>query len=439
MTLRFGLCDQQRTGLSVYLAPDNLYAAVTDNLGRVMLIDCFRGITVRVWKGYREAQCSFVKVTEKATKNIATNRPDRRHALFLVIFAPRRSCIEIWGLQRGQKVAAFTVSKFGQLIYNPHTFMGVGGGSKVKYTTNVCVFLDPTDMSLKEIVIPFHCALTDSNSKTAKDLHLLRRIKLCLRSGDGTEDQQLEEVRNSCRSLQTDEIRLQCIEMLVKNNKIKPLTLKEALDVFAESFLTEEEAKPECSDDAISPEPGIDHDTTAQLHRAQLQTICMNYSRLVTFYLYASSSSKNVEQLLPHMEDEFKSSTEPVKLNITEIELENLQKYIDLTVLERSNASRATRVTFNERTKSNEFVEYLSAFDCYSEDENECNDWIRLRPEKINILGGVGYEIFGQFMEKGKHLDDFVSNALRSRICGEDLMRLFVFYWLNKPFTYTRR
>lgn len=35
MTLRFGLCDQQRTGLTVSLSPDNLYAAVTDNLGRV--------------------------------------------------------------------------------------------------------------------------------------------------------------------------------------------------------------------------------------------------------------------------------------------------------------------------------------------------------------------------------------------------------------------
>lgn len=436
MTLRFGLCDQQRTGVSVSLAPDNLYAAVTDNLGRVMLIDCFRGITVRVWKGYREAHCSFVKVTEKAGKN-APDRPDRRHALFLVIFAPRRSCIEIWGLQRGQKVAAFTVSKYGQLIYNPHTFMGVGGGSKVKYTSNVCVFLDPTDMSLKEIVIPFHCALTDSNSKTAKDLHLLRRIKLCLRSGDGTEAQQLEEVRNSCCSLQTDEIRLQCIEMLVKNNKIKPLTLKAALDVFTESFLCEDETKPEPSDDGIGQEePGLDHDTTAQLHRAQLQTLCTNYSRLVAFYLYASS---NLQESEPNVDDEIKTSEEPVKLNISEIELENLQKYIDLTVLERSNASRSTRVTFNERTKSNEFVDYLSAFDCCFEDENESNDWIRLRPEKINLLPCVGNEIYSQFLENGKNLDNFVSNAVGSRICGEELMRLFLFYWLKKPFSYTRR
>lgn len=401
-----------------------------------MLIDCFRGITVRIWKGYREAQCSFVKVTEKATKN-ATDRPDRRHALFLVIFAPRRSCIEIWGLQRGQKVAAFTVSKFGQLIYNPHTFMGVGGASKVKYTSNVCVFLDPTDMSLKEIVIPFHCALTDSNSKTAKDLHLLRRIKLCLRSGDGTEEQQLEEVRNSCYSFQTDEIRLQCIEMLVKNNKIKPLTLKAALDVFNESFFNEGATKLEISDDEISQEPGLDLDTNVLLHRAQLQASCSNYSRLVAFYLYAKSPT-NVQQSLPNTEEELKSPEESVKLNISEIELENLQKYIDLTVLERNTASRS-RVTFNERTKSNEFVDYLSAFDCCFENENESNDWIRLRSEKINLWPSVGYEIYGQFMETGKNLDNFVSNAVRSRICGEELMKLFLFYWLKKTFSYTRR
>lgn len=407
-----------------------------------MLIDCFRGIAVRVWKGYRDAHCSFVKVTEKPTKN-AIDRPDRRHALFLVIFAPRRSCIEIWGLQRGQKVAAFTVSKYGQLIYNPHTLMGVGGGgggSKIKYTSNSCVFLDPTDMSLKEIVIPFHCALSDSNSKTAKDLHLLRRIKLCLRSGDGTADQQLEEVRNSCCNLQTDEIRLQCIEMLVRNNKIKATTLKAALDVFGETFVANEGGEP-TPDRSADDAGGIDHDATALLQRTQLQTISMNYSRLVAFYLYASSSSANVHAVSRNEEDDeaAASSMEPVTLNISEIELENLQKFIDLSILERS-ASRSSRVTFNERTKSNEFVDYLSAFDCCFEDETECNDWwIRLRPEKKNLWPSVGHVIYGQFLEKSKNLDDFVYNAVNSRLCGEELMRLLLFYWLNKPFSYTRR
>lgn len=47
MSLRFGVCDYQRTGISVWLAPNNQLAAVTDNLGRIILVDCFKGIALR--------------------------------------------------------------------------------------------------------------------------------------------------------------------------------------------------------------------------------------------------------------------------------------------------------------------------------------------------------------------------------------------------------
>lgn len=69
MVCRFGLCDLTRQGLNIWLAPKGQLAAVTDNLGRVILIDCNRAIAIRVWKGYREAQCCFVEVVEKLQKN----------------------------------------------------------------------------------------------------------------------------------------------------------------------------------------------------------------------------------------------------------------------------------------------------------------------------------------------------------------------------------
>lgn len=433
MSLRFGLCDIQRTGLSVWLAPDNKHAAVTDNLGRVMLIDCFKGIAIRVWKGYREAQCSFVRVTEKLQKSTVADRPDRRHALFLVIFAPRRSCLEIWSLQRGPKVAAFNASKFGQLIYNSHSLMGTSVSSKLKSPSNTCIFLDPSDQTLKEIVIPFHCALSDSNSKTAKDLHLLRRIKSCLRSGDGTDDEILEEITVSCSSLQTDEIRLQCIEMLIKNSKIKPNILAAALNEFTKTFDDEQiivdnvsqSCDMEIEDEVV---PGIDEFTTAQVQYAQLKAMSINYKRLVEFYMYATS--------LP---DRDKSNTEldDVKLNISVSELENLQKFIDLTVLERASHKTQSRVTFNKKVKSNAFIDYLSAFNCCNEDENE--GVIRLKEDKQKLYSVVGFDIFQQFLEKGKSTNEFCSAASAGGICADDLMRLFLYYWLDKPFAYTKR
>ncbi len=440
MSLRFGVCDYQRTGISVWLAPNNQLAAVTDNLGRIILVDCFKGIALRVWKGYREAQCSFVKVNEKSSKNANAN--DRRHAMFLVIFAPRRSCLEIWSLQRGQKIAAFNVSKYGQLVYNSHHLMGATGSSKVKYSSNSCVFFDPTDQSLKEVVIPFHCAITDSNSKTAKDLHLLRRIKMCLRSGDGTEVQVTDEISFSCRSLQTDEIRLQCIEMLVRNNKVTPTIMSVVLKEFLAQI-------PDSDDDDDNDDALIDHDvSTEDLQKIQIKNVATNYSRLVDFYLYATSESsdtsilissstddtKNVQVNDDDVDDDDNNMSKPTvsHLQMNMSELENLQKFVDLAAMERAATGRNGRVTFHDKVKSNAFVDFLSIFDCQEEN-------ITLLERKRKMFSNVGGELFKNFMEKGKSLARFYDNASGSCISADDLMTLFLSYWLDRQFCYTKR
>lgn len=429
MSLRFGVCDYQRTGISVWLAPNNQLAAVTDNLGRIILVDCFKGIALRVWKGYREAQCGFVKVNEKSSK--APNSNDRRHAMFLVIFAPRRSCLEIWSLQRGQKIAAFNVSKYGQLIYNSHHLMGATGSSKVKYTTNSCIFFDPTDQSLKEIAIPFHCAITDSNSKTAKDLHLLRRIKMCLRSGDGTEDQMTDEISFSCRSMQTDEIRLQCIEMLVRNNKVTPRIMSVVLREFLAQIPDDDDCLMESSSADVSNE---------DLQKYQIKNVATNYSRLVDFFQYATSESSDTGVTIGNDtnnvdEDDDDRMARPTMSNLqmNMSELENLQKFVDLAALERiATAERNGRVTFHEKVKSNAFVDFLSIFDCQETD-------IALLERKRKNFSNVGSDIFKNFLEKGKSLARFYEHASNSCINANDLMALFLSYWLDRQFSYTKR
>lgn len=462
MTLRFGLCDQQRTGLTVSLAPDNLHAVVTDNLGRVMLIDCFRGIAVRVWKGYRDAQCSFVKVIEKPQqKSSSASDQHRRQALFLVIFAPRRSCLEIWGLQRGgQKVAAFAADKSGQLIYNPHSLVGVsgggsssgagGGGSRVKYPPNSCVFLDPADQTLKEIVVPFHCAVTDANSKTAKDLHLLRRIKMLLRNGgDSDEQEQVNEMRAACQALQTDEIRMQCIEMMVKNSKIRPNVLEVALHEIREAILNED-----------VDDPSTTTTMAEQMQRSHLHCVAMNYWKLVEFYLYIKGlktrkivATDEAKTTMETDDDATDRTEPPVKLSVSDTELINLQKFIDLTVMENGAQRTGTRVTFNDNTKSNEFVEYLTVLNCAPTSMDDMmddtimtpelsdvsNNLIRLKSEHRNLWASVGGDIFAAFLERGKSLTDFLHQSQISRIAAEDLLKLFLLHWLDKPFSYTKR
>ena len=436
MSLRYGLCDIQRTGMSVWLAPEGQYAAVTDNLGRVVLIDCFKGLAVRIWKGYRDAQCSFVKVKEKVPKSstpssssLFDSKPDRRRALFLVIFAPRRSCLEIWSLQRGPKIAAFTASKHGQLIYNSHNVMGSWHTVKsVKYSTNSCIFFDPTDETLKEIVIPFHCALSDSNSVTAKDIHLLRRIKLCMKSADNlNQSETLEEMRNSCKELQTNEMRLKCIEMLVKNNKITVNVLRATLQTIISSIKLEEE-EDAAEKEGVHAEP---IDLTSQLHKTQLKTIAFNYEKIVEFYLFVTGGDTTINVETSHSDSTFKSSETTV--NISHNELENLQKFIDLSTAENlGGPSKANRVTFSDNTKEpNIFIEYLTIFNCYTE-----GDVISLHEDKSKKFATVGKEIFSQFLENRKSLDGFQLAAANSSISNDTFALLFISYWLDKQFSY---
>lgn len=86
-------------------------SAVTDSLGRVILVDNEIGIAVRIFKGYRDAQCAWVEVTDSMSSRSRTNE---RKALFLVIYAPRRGFLEVFAMQQGPKVASFPVTKHGR-------------------------------------------------------------------------------------------------------------------------------------------------------------------------------------------------------------------------------------------------------------------------------------------------------------------------------------
>lgn len=56
--IRYRLYDKMRIGQSAVVSPFGTVAAVTDSLGRVLLVDMHRGIIKRIWKGYRNAQVS---------------------------------------------------------------------------------------------------------------------------------------------------------------------------------------------------------------------------------------------------------------------------------------------------------------------------------------------------------------------------------------------
>ncbi|XP_035897656.1 rab3 GTPase-activating protein regulatory subunit [Anopheles stephensi] len=463
---RFGLCDLQRNAFAVWLAPNHQLAAVADHLGRIILVHCQRGIALRIWKGYRDAQCGFVEVAEKLPKDSSTSAPpppgrkvDRRRAIFLVIYAPRRAVLEIWSLRAGgPKVAAFSAAKNGQLIYNTHSQMGVtSGASKVKYTGHGCTFFDPSDSSLKEIVIPFHCALSDSKSKLAKDLHLLKRLKVCLKSGDGSEAEELEEMTDMCRCFETDEVRLQCVEMLAKQKKIRPKLFAAIVDIFAEvaaegSFMTSTIGPSEASvlmDDGL----GEDQDTQSiclPTGKSALRVMCENYQRLVMFYLHLHGDQPTIEA--GDDCDPKKGEEAKVNVQLSEQELTVIEQLIELIRVNESeglqtgqtvasgtlsgNAAASKGVKFDESAgsgaRSSSFMEYLSSFNVTNE------DLILLRdengPSAHASLGKIVFEKL--YRTTANRLVGFVEAAEACGLMPEDLLRTFLAFWLRLPFDY---
>lgn len=70
---------------------------------------------------------------------------------------------------------------------------------------NSCFFFDLEDNMIKEFLIPFHCTLSESNSKNAEDFYFLKKLKLNLKTQNFKEP---EDILDICRKFQTNEIKV---------------------------------------------------------------------------------------------------------------------------------------------------------------------------------------------------------------------------------------
>ncbi|KAM6083153.1 rab3 GTPase-activating protein non-catalytic subunit isoform 6-T6 [Chlamydotis macqueenii] len=193
LAVRFGLPDSRRHGERICLSPCNTLAAVTDDFGRVILLDVTRGLAVRMWKGYRDAEVGWIQTVEDLHER-ETEKMDfspfgnaqgpSRVAQFLVIYAPRRGVLEVWSTQQGPRVGAFNVGKYCRLLYPGYKIMGLNNVTSQSWqpqTYQICL-VDPVSGSVKTVHVPFHLALSDKKSERAKDMHLVKKLNALLKA-----------------------------------------------------------------------------------------------------------------------------------------------------------------------------------------------------------------------------------------------------------------
>ncbi|GAB6026106.1 Rab3 GTPase-activating protein non-catalytic subunit [Chamberlinius hualienensis] len=234
LTSRSELRDASRIGEKIFTSPNRRLSAITDEFGRVVLIDNVERTAVRVWKGYRDAQCGWIEVCEEnleATEGKIHLPGPPRIANFLVIYGPRRGILEVWAMQQGPRITAFNVPKNSRLIYCNHGILGskcVKSAAEAKSQTRRCYFLD-SDGFIKAINIPFHYALSAKYSKRARDLHLINKIRTSLKSAVEYSSEFISEVTTAVLDIKTTSIISQAIDVLVNDKHVTQGLLKHVI------------------------------------------------------------------------------------------------------------------------------------------------------------------------------------------------------------------
>ncbi|XP_015117604.1 rab3 GTPase-activating protein non-catalytic subunit [Diachasma alloeum] len=421
MTCRFALSDVMREGDNFITSPNRALSVVSDAMGRVVLLNNKKGVALRMWKGYRDAQCGWIEVSED--KHLSTNRLNEKShkgsqrkttryalktALFLVIYAPKKGVIDVWGIQQGGKITTFTASKNGRLIYINYGLVGLNDTAPViaNKPQYACVFMDPAG-GLKDLSVPFHYALSSKNGKRARDIHLFKKLKTFMREVEFDEDRLISQIKSVCSDLKTNEIRLQIIEMLMGNRHITPDALLAATDCFVNALIQFE-------DDELEPA------------RKTLYRISIQLQKAIEFYKYVRSLFDR-----PPEYNTVASSCIPdtkclSKVLLTsEHEVDRILK-LSQHLYEFEPMKSQTRVTFKDDGEL--FLNFISSFD-FGVQQNSIGLTPDLSEDKKYQIGSLIYQ---GWMYSSESTAEWEEAAQASNIRSKSMVELALIYWLKK-------
>ncbi|KAL7143437.1 hypothetical protein ABFS83_08G190500 [Erythranthe nasuta] len=125
------LKDHPRKGEKLTLSPSGTLAAITDSLGRILLLDTQALIVVRLWKGYREASCLFVEMLASKDKDKAAYNLHSKsdYCLCLAIHAPRKGIVEIWQMRTGPRLLTIPCPKGSRILQPTYRFSSAASQS----------------------------------------------------------------------------------------------------------------------------------------------------------------------------------------------------------------------------------------------------------------------------------------------------------------------
>ncbi|KAF3823111.1 hypothetical protein GH733_010547 [Mirounga leonina] len=404
----FGLPDSRRHGESICLSPCNTLAAVTDDFGRVILLDVARGIAIRMWKGYRDGQIGWIQIVEDLHERVpekadfspfGNTQGPSRVAQFLVIYAPRRGILEVWSTQQGPRVGAFNVGKHCRLLYPGYKIMGLNNVTSQSWqpqTYQICL-VDPVSGSVKTVNVPFHLALSDKKCERAKDMHLVKKLAVLLK----TRPPNLDLVETQIKELILD---------------IKyPATKKQAL----ESIFASERLPFSCF-------RNITQTLMDTLKNQELESVdegllqfCANKLKLL--HLYESVCQLN--SLDFHSDTPFSDNDLAVLLRLDEKELLKLQALLEKYKEEKT---RTATVRFSD---DKDGVLPVKTFLEYLEYEKDVINIKKISEEEYVALGSF---FFWKCLHGESSTEDMCHTLESAGLSPQLLLSLLLSVWLSK-------
>lgn len=359
------LFDKGRLATTIISSPDKRLALVTDDFGRVMLVDVTNWLVVRLWKGYRSAQCGWIEVKRN---------PEERGspcASFVAIYAPKRGLLEIWSAQRGPRVAAFNVGRGCRLLYSGFKMFNMRAeaahlkGAAAAANTNLlidqsysthCYLLNPKTGTVYTIELPYTYSLYKYGDLRSRDHLLLGELTGAIQQD--SEVKLISEIIHRIVLAESLQISIQKVAFNLNPDKIVPI-MENLVNKTMKNY------------DNDSGETMTDEDSS-------IVEVCKRLIRLCSMYKDLSkSSSGSLDSLaLPDVNrrliDEYEEHPQEVdefadQLGWTPGEV---LRYLSLLALERSYRKNHIQDPWPNMGEPLTWLEFVSCFELSPENEN---------------------------------------------------------------------
>ncbi|XP_063528029.1 rab3 GTPase-activating protein non-catalytic subunit isoform X2 [Pongo pygmaeus] len=407
LAVRFGLPDSRRHGESICLSPCNTLAAVTDDFGRVILLDVARGIAIRMWKGYRDAQIGWIQIVEDLHERVpekadfspfGNSQGPSRVAQFLVIYAPRRGILEVWSTQQGPRVGAFNVGKHCRLLYPGYKIMGLNNVTSQSWqpqTYQICL-VDPVSGSVKTVNVPFHLALSDKKSERAKDMHLVKKLAALLKTKSPNLDLVETEIKELILDIKYPATKKQALESILASERLPFSCLRNITQTLMDTLKNQE---------LESVDEGL------------LQ-FCANKLKLLQLY----ESVSQLNSLDFHLDTPFSDNDLAVLLRLDEKELLKLQALLEKYKQENTR----TNVRFSD---DKDGVLPVKTFLEYLEYEKDVLNVKKISEEEYVALGSF---FFWKCLHGESSTEDMCHTLESAGLSPQLLLSLLLSVWLSK-------